>query len=210
MPFAGIRSVDVITHHRMPAIEQMDADLMGATRDRKRLDQTRLSIRFQYPEGRFAILTFLVVDAHAADLLWVRFQLGGAGPFRLLGHAVDDDHVGLVHFSGFEKVTVSVHSTKALGEEQNAAGIAIQSMDMAEEFQVARAGPEMPGGYAGGDGRLEIALGALPGEGHEQPTRRLVDSHDGAILIQDGDAGDVPAFAEFHALRFCHGGQDSC
>ena len=59
------------------------------------------------------------------------------------------------------------------------------------------------------DGRrdrgLKIAVGALPGNGHEHPARRLVDGDDGAIFVKNRDedvARELDGFGFGHENLF--------
>lgn len=73
----------------------------------------------------------------------------------------------------------------AFGEKQNAARVCVQTMDVAEKFQAARARPKIARGDGRRDGRLQIARRALPRMRHKHPATRLVNRDNRAVFIQN-------------------------
>lgn len=200
----GGAAVEVVAEDREVGGGEVDADLVGATGDGEGFDEGEPVAGFEGAKRGFGFLAVAGFDADAADALGIFFEFEMTGPLALARDAADDGEVALVHLAGFEQHAEALGGTGAAGKEEDAGGLGVQAVDEAEEPDVAGAGPESTGADGGLDGGLEVAVGLLPGEGHEHPAAGFVDREDRAVLVKDRDAFGVPAVTEFDIGRLSH------
>jgi len=199
-------AIQDVAGHGATGMGEVQADLVGATRDGPRQHQRPALAGTQHPERRLGRLAGgTMVDPVLA-------VLGGIGPERLPAHpfaqarnAIGHGQVGLLDGAFGEDTRQGRHGSLALGEEQYARGRRVEPVHEAQELQVAGPGPPLPRLDGVDQGPVEPTVGMLAVVGPEHPAGRLVDGQHPAVLVEDVHDGSV---GQFEAGRFGHAGSN--
>ena len=86
---------------------------------------------------RFGFLAFAGIHLHASDPPRIRRQFEPADPFGFARLAIHDGQIGFLHLSALEQIGIRLDCTRTFGEQQNAAGVGVEPVDVAEKFDAA-------------------------------------------------------------------------
>jgi hypothetical protein len=132
---------------------------------------------------RFGFLAFASIHLHASGPLRIRREFEQAGPFNFARLAINDEEIRFLHPPALKQIGKRLNRIRTSGEQQNAAGVGVEPVDVAEKFDAARPRPEIARGDGRIDGRLQIALGVLPRNRQEHPAARFVNGNDRSVLV---------------------------
>src|SRR5258708_4587753 len=113
------------------------------------------------------------VVPHAAGLC-VRPNLLLASPTAPWRRSAHHRKIELLHLAVFKEPAVRRDRPRVFSEEQHAAGIGIETMNVAQESEITRPRPIISSAEGGLDGERKIAPRAVPGIRRQQPTGGLI------------------------------------
>ncbi len=170
---AGLVAVAEVAEDGVADVVEVDADLVASAGQRADAEQGRAGEALgDLPFGRGG-LAALGVDAHPprAELAERCVDLAAVGR----GHAVDEGQVGLADLAAVELAVEAAVRGGVLGEDDDAAGGAVEAVDGEEPAGVVRA--------------EELGQAARARLGHRDDAFGLVRGEKIVVLEEDADSG---------------------